>query len=309
MSDNKLKIRIQIQQPTIPAETGETETTEQSIPDIDMRNFLEKPPFDWRKISAALFVLLVVIWIIGYLSLGQVDENTNIDSIYSKSSNVADPNTNFNNFGNDSVKPITESQQDVAANADNRKTLPDISDLSAAAEYAMETESNSMPDTTPDSKTGFEKKTVPPVPAMKPESVENDKPLITQQNDDTPKTLPSTESDAADHPQVLRAQLTHAIKNREPVDKINHVHLEQNKRNSIYFFVELLDLAGQQVTVNWYYQDQPVTETKLHVGGKNWRTYASKLLNTKSIGLWRAVLTDKNGKQLSERHFVVSNHS
>lgn len=307
MSDNKLKIRIQIQQPQIPEEAGETEVTGESIPDIDTQDYLEKPPFDWRKISLALVLFVAVIGLISVLLFSQGDDEADIDSNHLETDNSADPTANFNYF-DDSVASTPDEQADFTAVTENENSLSEIKDAAVTAENTTKSESSSKQIVIPDSKPDHAKKQLPPAPALKPESVADNRQMTAPQNDGNSETLTSLIPDAPDHPKVIRAQLTHAVKQREPVDEINHVRLEQNSRKSIYFFVELHDLTGQQVTVNWYYNDQPVTETKLRIGGKNWRTYANKLLNNKSLGPWRAVLTDEDGKQLSERHFVVSNH-
>ncbi|MCP5246509.1 MAG: DUF2914 domain-containing protein [Burkholderiales bacterium] len=309
MTDNKLKIRIQIQQPKTPEETGQTEVTGESIPVIDTQDYLEKPPFDWRKISLAVLALVAVIGLISVLLLSQNDDEADIGSLQSDTGSGSDPAGNFNYYNNNALKSTLDTQANSATHAENEKKPPsEIKDITETAKNTAKAESDNARIIVPDSKPNHANKHSPPAPAVKPQLTINDTQKTMTQNNNSPELLSSLPLNETDHPQVIRAQLTHAVKHREPVDEINHIQLEQDKRKSIYFFIELHDLAGQQVTISWYYQDQPVAETKLRIGGNNWRTYANKVLSQRNTGSWRAVLTDKDGKQLSERHFVVSNH-
>ena len=309
MTDNKLKIRIQIQQPKTPEEAGQTEISGESIPAIETQDYLEKPPFDWRKISLALFAVVVAIGLISALIFSQNDDEADIDSTHSETGSASDLTEHFNYYDNAPLKSTFDTQTDSTASTENEKSPSSvINDTTDTAKNTAKTRSDNERIIVPHSKPSHAKKPSPPSPTLKPESVINNTQTAIPQNNNSSELLSSLPLDAADHPRVVRAQLTHAVKHREPVDEINHVQLQQDKRKSIYFFVELNDLAGQQVTVSWYYQDQPVAETKLRIGGNNWRTYANKLLSRKNTGSWRAVLTDKDNQQLSERHFVVSNH-
>ncbi len=310
MSDNKLKIRIQIQQPKAPgaAEAPEvpeaTEITETPVPDNDLQytqQIFEEPPLDWRKIALALFLLVVISSVIGYLIFGRSDSTVNNNEIFTDAKNTPDLTANFNQFDDDNtVKSTPALQSEPEPELDYATLIED-------------THENVQTDTfIPMPKPGHAIKTtpMPPIPDMKPEYKADNAQQTALQNSDSTTAPATIAPDAANHPQVARAQLTHAIRNREPVDETNHIQLEQDAGNTnatnIYFFAELHDFADQQVTVNWYFEDELVSETKLQITGNNWRTYANKLLNQESIGSWRAVLTDQEGNQLAERHFVVS---
>ncbi len=110
----------------------------------------------------------------------------------------------------------------------------------------------------------------------------------------------------ADRPEVIRAQLTSAIQEREPVDIIKHISLGQKMSKRIYFFIQLYGLNGERVNVRWYYQDRKVAEVALKVGGQQWRTYASKLVSKTRRGQWRVMLHNQSGELLSQRNFIVS---
>jgi cytoskeletal protein RodZ len=108
-----------------------------------------------------------------------------------------------------------------------------------------------------------------------------------------------------DQPQIIRAQLTSAIQQLEPIDQIDHVRLDQGNTEQIFFFMQLRNLMGQRVSVHWHYQDRVVAKVPLVIGSGNWRTYASKLLNKTGLGAWQVTLHDQTGKLLSQRSFTV----
>ena len=304
MSDNKLKIRIQIQQPKAhgaakePEVSEATETTETPIPDNDLQytqQIFEEPPLDWRKIALALFLLVVISSVIGYLIFGRSDSTTDYNETFTDAENTPDITTNFNHFDDGNT---VKSTPDLQSESDN---------VALDEPIQKSVQPNTLI-TKPKPGQAIKAAPMPPLPNVKPDyKADNAQQTLLHNNNST--TAPAAnEPNPANHPQVARVQLTHAIRNREPADEANHIQLEQDTdATSIYFFVELHDFAGQEVTVNWYFEDELVSETQLQIAGNNWRTYANKLLNKESIGSWRTVLTDQEGNQLAEKHFVVSN--
>ncbi|PTN11127.1 DUF2914 domain-containing protein [Nitrosomonas aestuarii] len=301
MSDNKLKIRIQIQQPKAPeaAEVSEATTVaEAPVSDNDLQNsqhIFEKPPLDWRKIVLALLLLVVISGTIGYLFFGRSDSATDTDEFFADAKNTTDITTNFNQFDDGNTV----------------KSTPDLQSESDNVAFDEPIQKSVQPNTLiakPKPGQAIKAAPMPPLPNVKPDYKADNAQQTLLHNNNSTTTPAANEPNPANHPQVARVQLTHAIRNREPADETNHIQLEQDTdATSIYFFVELHDFAGQQVTVNWYFEDELVSETQLQIAGNNWRTYANKLLNKESIGSWRTVLTDQEGNQLAEKHFVVSN--
>ena len=130
---------------------------------------------------------------------------------------------------------------------------------------------------------------------------------LAEKPDESTKTATNalTSNTLEDQPQVIRAQLTSAIHQREPTDKIDHVRLDQGNTEQIFFFMQLRNLMGQRVSVHWHHQDKLVAKVPLMIGSRNWRTYASKLLNKTGLGAWHVTLYDQSGKLLSQRSFTV----
>ncbi|SEM78044.1 DUF2914 domain-containing protein [Nitrosomonas marina] len=315
MSDNKLKIRIHIQQPNASQQSDEIESFEAAAPDFDAQSILDKPPLDWNKIALAAVLFMIVIAVIGYLAyliFKQDITDTQPVNADSEAVHFSDSSALYNNFSSNTADTSPENLSDTpvlentAANEETKTNKKDLPDQLSPADDSALTESGTDLTIIPGSKPGHDKKTASLRPSPKPDYALTDQQQPPMPHDSgTP--VSATSPDTIDHDQIIRAQLTRAVNKREPVDEIDKIQLEQNIPRNIYFFVELHDLAGQQVTVNWYFNEQHMAETTLEVNGRNWRTYANKLLNKKSIGTWRVTLTDEAGEQLVERHFIVSN--
>lgn len=115
MSDNRLKIRIHIQQPKI-AETNDRDEPDalEDLSHLQSWSVLEKPPFDRRKIAVALTVFSVLVAITGYMLVG--DKTPGIDSFDDNSERdfVADYSARFNTFGDHRASaPLPEEQPEL----------------------------------------------------------------------------------------------------------------------------------------------------------------------------------------------------
>ncbi|WP_427981986.1 DUF2914 domain-containing protein [Agarivorans sp.] len=102
--------------------------------------------------------------------------------------------------------------------------------------------------------------------------------------------------------QLVRAQLTSNIHQREPQDRLDNVALAQ--LNKLYLFVELRQMQGQTVEVHWYKEQQLQASVALAIGGPRWRTYASKLFNSHSRGQWRVAIFQQQ-QLIFEQYFTV----
>lgn len=100
---------------------------------------------------------------------------------------------------------------------------------------------------------------------------------------------------------IARSALTTAVDNREPVDSINKLTTENEK---IYYFTELKDMEGQQVTHRWEYNGKVMAEVPFKVGGSRWRVYSSKKLDSDWQGEWKVSVIDANGGTLGVNTFT-----
>lgn len=102
---------------------------------------------------------------------------------------------------------------------------------------------------------------------------------------------------------VARSQLTSAIQNNEPVDKITTLSNDQTR---IYFFTDVRNLGGQKITHRWEHKGKVMSEIPLDVGGSPWRTYSSKTLDPSWTGEWKVTAIDGAGNTLSATTFTYS---
>ena len=95
---------------------------------------------------------------------------------------------------------------------------------------------------------------------------------------------------------VARGVFTTAVVDREPQDELESL---PNDHAQVYFFTELKDLAGQQVTHRWEWNGQVMAEVTFDVGGDRWRTHSSKNLQPIWLGEWTVTVVDANERELA----------
>ncbi len=272
MSNNTLKIRIQIQQPqpqAIEALYPEPEVTYEET-------------LDWNRIAIAAVLLLSLLVLIGYLLFtGGGDEKTPADS------------TAATIPGDAILQEKTEPQLGTA----NGTTGTQSSELTGAPKSPSEP-------VKPKASSNSIKPVV--IPARKP-------PFNSAANPsgNAEKKIPKTAAqgkpqESTDQIEVARAQLSHAIEAREPVDSIDTVHLQPGESKTIYFYLHLKNLRGKNVRIDWYYNDKLDSKLNLRVHNNNWRTHASKQLDQRRLGAWRVELVDETGNRLAIRNFTVT---
>ncbi|WP_297325243.1 DUF2914 domain-containing protein [Nitrosomonas sp.] len=289
MSDNTLKIRIQIQQPQ--------QAIEQTYPDLPEPEIVYEYSLDWKKISAAILLLLSILALIGYLVLGT-------DKTQSSVSGEAVAAT-------DQTTTLQENKIPL------EKVVPEsaVTDQSVKTELSQSPaeQNNSADITQPKDRIQPEKTMNPagptavPVVKSKPEPIIH-KPVAIPRNkpESTKSILPSESQNTSDHPQVLRAQLSHDVKAREPVDVIDSVQLRQGESQPIYFYLHLKNLQGKRVGILWYRNNKLDSQLFLDIRLDNWRTQASKQLDHQRLGAWRVELVDESGSRLATRSFTVT---
>lgn len=100
---------------------------------------------------------------------------------------------------------------------------------------------------------------------------------------------------------VARSHFTRGITDREPVD---HLTTASNI-NPLYFFTELVDLAGTEVTHRWRYEGQIMADVTFQVEGPRWRVYSSKELVPEWNGLWTVEVLGPDGHVLTRSSISV----
>ncbi len=271
MADNQLKIRIQL-----PQSADGTEPIDQHAPkspqkEVDKNEYL----FDWRKIFITLILVAAILGWIGY---------------------------SINQWLNDVSSPENDSgQQSSTENVTNE--APTLQTPKSEIPTDVDAVIQLSPERSPADNTQNQP------PALINIPVPRSKPAELQYQSQTSSLSLPTQSNLANHADVVRAQLTSAINEHEPVDALNEVWLDNGVSKRIFLFIQLRNQGGRQVSVHWYYGTEEVAMVNLSIGNQKWRTNSSKLLSNHQLGKWHVTLVDQNGRLLAQKDFVVNERS
>jgi hypothetical protein len=120
-----------------------------------------------------------------------------------------------------------------------------------------------------------------------------------------PSNEPYTAASAFDA-RVVRAQLTSAINDREPVDRLpSSIRVSDGGIGKVLFFSEVRDLAGQRLSHRWEREGNVMADISFSVGGNTWRMHSSKRVTPAMAGNWRVVVADAGGAELASVPFTL----
>jgi hypothetical protein len=284
MNDNKLKIRIQIQQPPHQA-------LEQIYPDLPEPEIVYEHSLDWKKISLTAVLLLIILALIGYFFFNTHFHEAELNKV--ELTTIPPAPSPENKVESEEIPSESTTQNEISKSLPQGDTLtPAVQSGNAiqSAEPGNIVKQKNLPVVEPKPALAINSTVMPgkkPGAALLPES---------------PKT-PS-----ADSPLVLRAQLSHDIKAREPVDTIDTVQLRSGESKSIYFYLHLMGLKGKKVSILWYRDNKLDSQLFLEIHNDNWRTNASKQLDHQRLGKWRVELVDESKNRLAARDFTVAEY-
>ncbi len=220
MSENTLKIRINIQQ-------SPQQAIEEIYPELNEPEIEYEQSWDWKKIAMAISSLLVIIALIGAI----LSDTAEIESSATKHENTA------------TAIDQTHVSQDKESMAERQGI-----DQTTAADPASAPESNNSPilaQPVDSITTNSSNPVYAPVAKPKPEPKTLKSMVMPRRKPDIKSTLKPQET--SDYPQVIRAQLSHAIKAREPIDNIDTVKLRHGESKSIYFYLHVKDLQKKRL--------------------------------------------------------------
>jgi len=123
-----------------------------------------------------------------------------------------------------------------------------------------------------------------------------------EQNTDSSSKAVTSQDAVQNDSHIVRSQFTTAVVNLEPTDD---VVMLTNNSNKIYYFSELSDLKGHNVTHRWQYKGKTMAEVTFNVKSDRWRVFSSKTIRPDWTGDWSVVLTDEDGQSLSTDKFQV----
>jgi len=279
MVDNKLKIRIQIKQtPSLSPDEFNQENDVLTSSETDSEQY----SLDWKKISIALLLLFAVLGFITYALLAR-------DTVEQETEKITEPSTAASTQSAENQSETSETKNEFsnvssAVSIDAPKNI--IDDTS---KISSKTDATQIPiRNKPVSSATLNKPVI--IPARKPQQQHKTSPTTTEQLNQT---------------YVARALLTLTVKGREPKDSIDSVTLNNKEVETIYFYLHLINLQGKAITIIWYHNDKQDSKLTMQVHSKNWRTYASKLLNKERLGSWRVELQDESGNILAVKKFTV----
>lgn len=101
---------------------------------------------------------------------------------------------------------------------------------------------------------------------------------------------------------VARAQLTSAIRQREPTDRLGP-SIQGAGGKQLYYFTELRNMRGEVVSHRWEYEGRIVTEISFKIEGDSWRVYSQKQLTPATAGQWLVSVVDSKGQVIRSDSF------
>lgn len=102
---------------------------------------------------------------------------------------------------------------------------------------------------------------------------------------------------------IARAQFTSDVVEREPIDNLGPtIPVQYGGIQKVYFFTDLRDMSGDQVTHRWTLDGEMMAEIPFNIGGDRWRIWSSKRLLPGFDGLW-AVEIVRNGSVIETHTF------
>jgi len=116
--------------------------------------------------------------------------------------------------------------------------------------------------------------------------------------------LASSSVFAAETLEVKRAVLCTAIADREPANPVTAVDVGEQV---IFFFNEIANGAGSNITHRWLYNDIEMASVPLKIGADRWRTWSSKQVWHLLPGVLKVQVLDESGNVLSEQTLTINN--
>lgn len=284
MTNTKIKIRIKIDP------SAQQTTSDWSNPESEAVSTLpveDEQIYDWQKIVLiACLLLLIISGLVWFISATWFNDEIDPQSPAPEFPSIAEVPT-LAQIEHDIMLPESAAGQTGSSTKIDAATDSEITETLPLADEAPSTPLEHISPTP-----------IPqPIPTAKSLSYSKDTEMLEASN-----TFAYQPHAAG----VSRAQLTSAINRREPVDDIRKISLAGQPSRPIFLFLHLRDLTGEIIQVDWFFQNRPIAKVLLKVGNHDWRTYSSKILNTRRLGNWRVTAQDSSGNLLAEFPFEVT---
>lgn len=109
-------------------------------------------------------------------------------------------------------------------------------------------------------------------------------------------SIPVSAQELQSNDTVQRAVFTTAINEREPVNIVGQLG---NDVRRVYFFTEIVGMAGQTITHRWEHENEIRAEIRLRIDGDRWRVWSSKKFLPQWLGKWTVTVIDNGGNILA----------
>jgi hypothetical protein len=107
-------------------------------------------------------------------------------------------------------------------------------------------------------------------------------------------------------PSIVRARLTHHLKDHEPVDTLGAL-IPMNKQGliKVYLFTEMKQLKGKVLYHDWYLNNELMAHVRIPVRYDRTRASSSKFIDRYMTGRWVVKIVDANKKLYATAKFDV----
>ena len=102
---------------------------------------------------------------------------------------------------------------------------------------------------------------------------------------------------------VANATFTANVVEGAPVDFRQQF---SNTTPAVYYYAELVDLAGQSVKLRWNLEGQPMQETSIVVNSARQAAWSMMKMQPQWTGNWQVEVIDGSGARLDERNFAFN---
>ncbi len=102
------------------------------------------------------------------------------------------------------------------------------------------------------------------------------------------------------HKNISQAVFAKSVEDRVPITIVTEA---DNSLGKIYFFTNIRNLKGSQITHRWIYKDKIKAEVSFDIKGNRWRVWSSKNLWHTWTGEWTVEVLDQNNHILLRKTF------
>lgn len=105
---------------------------------------------------------------------------------------------------------------------------------------------------------------------------------------------------------IKRAQLTHGIKDDEPVDTLAQtIPMNENGLVKVYLFMETAGLKGKVLYHDWYWKGKRIAHARIPIKRAAHTAVSSKFIDRIMTGPWEVKIVDERGNVLAKTAFEV----